>query len=419
MDPLPCDCVIMGGGPAGATAATVLADHGHRVHLLEKTSFPRHHIGESLMPATYWTFRRIGMLEKLARSDFPRKQSVQFINAFGGESQPFYFTDFDPGAPSVTWQVPRPQFDQMMLDNAREHGATVTERARVREVRFAGRRAVGVRAECNGRLLDIPAKVVVDASGQSAVLARQLKLREGDAQLKNASIYTYYRGAARDAGRNAGATIVINTPERDGWFWSIPLPEDITSIGLVARPEVLWAVPGQDPEMVFETAVARCPGLAGRLRAAARVGPVHVTRDFSYRAGRIAGDGWVLIGDAFGFLDPVYSSGVMLALKSGEWAADAIHQGLLADDLSAGRLGAFAPEFVAGMQRIRQLVYAFYDPQFSFAKFIRAHPEYHDHLVRILMGDVFNEQVGTIFEAMRGWVDLPGPIPLQADAQAL
>ncbi len=410
------DCVIIGGGPAGATAATVLAQLGRRVRVLEKGHFPRPHIGESLMPQTYWTFKRIGMLDKLRRTDFPRKQSVQFVSASGNESQPFYFPDFDPGDHSTTWQVSRPEFDKLMLDNARDHGVEVTEGAMVDRVLFEGKRAVGVGAVVDGTAQEITAKVVVDATGQSAILSRQLNLRETDEKLKNASIYAYYKGAQRDSGRNAGATVIIYTPSGNGWFWSIPLPDEVTSIGLVAPPEALWSSEGDDLQAKFEEAIRACPGMASRLANASQIGAVTVTKDFSYRASRLAGDGWVLIGDAFGFLDPIYSSGVMLALKSGELAADAIHEALEADDLSGARLGRFAPQFADGMQTIRQLVHAFYDPNFSFAKFSREYPEQTSHIVRILIGDVFNDEVGKVFEVMRSWIDLPEPIPLQTGA---
>ena len=376
MDDKPLDCVIIGGGPAGATVATLLAQHGRRVRVLEKACFPRPHIGESLMPQTYWTFKRLGMLDKLRRTDFPRKQSVQFISASGGESQPFYFPDFDPGEHSTTWQVPRPEFDKLMLDNARDYGVEVTEDAVVGRVLFEGNRAAGVQAVVDGVAVEIPAKVVIDATGQSAILSRQLKLRETDEKLKNASIYAYFKGAVRDSGPNAGATVIIYSPEGNGWFWSIPLAGDVTSIGLVATPEALWSTEGDDLQAKFQEAIRACPGIASRLANASQIGGVTVTKDFSYRASRMAGDGWVLIGDAFGFLDPIYSSGVMLALKSGELAADAVHDALEADDLSGGRLGRFAPQLTNGMQTIRQLVHAFYDPNFSFAKFSREYPQY-------------------------------------------
>jgi flavin-dependent dehydrogenase len=303
----------------------------------------------------------------------------------------------------------------MMLDNAREKGAEVLEGVRVKEVLFEGTQAVGVRANLSQSggsaaadgVADLRAKVVVDATGICGLLSRQLNVRQGDPQLKNAAIYAYFKNAKRDPGRNAGATLVIHTPDRNGWFWFIPLPDEITSIGVVAPPSYLCTGRGDNPLATLEEEIAGTPAIAGRLASAERVSGAYVTSDFTYRSKQMAGDGWVMVGDAFCFLDPIYSSGVMLALKSGEWAADAIHDALEAGDYSAARLGRQAPLFVHGVQMIRQLVYAFYDRRFSFAAFLRAHPQYHDHLVRILIGDVFNHEVGAIFDVMGDWTDLP------------
>ncbi len=406
------DCLVVGGGPAGATVGTLLADLGHRVLILERARFPRHHIGESLMPQTYPTFKRLGLLEKLKASNFPTKESVQFVSASGKDSHPYYFTDRDPGEWSKTWQVPRDKFDQIMLDNARNHGAEVREGVGVKEVIFDGERAVGVVANAEGAMEEIGAKVVVDATGMNTLLSRQLGLRVADPDLKNGAIYAYYKGAHRDQGRNAGATIIIHTPDRKGWFWSIGLPDDMTSIGVVAPPSYLFTGRGDDPVATLDEEIANCPGVKWRLENAERVSSAHVTSDFSYRATKIAGDGWVLVGDAFAFLDPVYSSGVFLALKSGEMAADAIHAALGAGDTSADALGTFAPELMAGLQNIRQLIYAFYDDAFSFGKFNKEFPQYRDHIVRLLIGDVFSDGVGDVFDELRTWVKLPDPFPV-------
>ncbi|MGD2111464.1 MAG: NAD(P)/FAD-dependent oxidoreductase [Phycisphaerae bacterium] len=406
------ECIVVGGGPAGATVATLLAKAGHQTLVLEKARFPRHHIGESLMPQTYSTFQRLGMIDKLDASKFPRKESVQFVSADGAESTPYYFTDRDPSPWSVTWQVRRDTFDEMMLENARDAGAEIQQNVRVSEVLFDGERATGVTALINSAPRRISAKVVVDASGTTGLLSRQLGIRKPEPALRNGAIYAYYQGAHRDEGRNAGATIIIHTPNREGWFWVIPLPDDVTSIGVVAPPSHLFTGRGDNPLATFEELASLCPGIARRIEGARRISDAYVTSDFSYHASRVAGDGWVLVGDAFGFLDPIYSSGVFLALKSGELAADAIHDALSAGDCSAPRLARFGPELSAGMHLIRQLVYAFYDRSFSFGRFSREFPEYRDHIVRLLIGDVFNNEVGQVFNAMRDWVDLPEPIDL-------
>ena len=364
------------------------------------------------MPQSYWTFKRLGMLPKLKASDFPLKQSVQFVSPSGRDGQPYYFTQRDPNEWSITWQVCRDRFDRMMLENAREHGAEVREGVGVKEVLFNDARAVGVRALCGDETLTIHAKVVIDASGASTLLSRQLGIRRPDPSLKNAAIYAYYKGACRDEGRNAGATLVLHTPDRHGWFWSIPLPDDITSVGVVAPPAYLFTGRGDDPLATLEEEIAQCPGIRRRLAGASRVSQAFVTSDFSYCARQLAGDGWVLIGDAFGFLDPVYSSGVFLALKTGEWAADAVHEALSAGEVTGARLGVFAPGLLRGMHLIRQLIHAFYDPSFSFKEFHKLHPEYRDHIVRILIGDVFNDEVGQVFDVMRQWISLPEPVKL-------
>lgn len=408
------DVIIIGGGPSGATAATILADHGHKVLVLERGKFPRHHIGESLMPNTYWTFKRLGVLDKMKASNFTVKESVQFVSPSGKDSAPFFFPDWDPAEWTYTWQVERARFDQMMLDNAREHGAEVTEQANVREVLFEGDRAVGVRAVIGGTAREIRSKVVVDASGQSGIISRQLKLRYGDEKLKNAAIYSYYKGALRDSGRNAGATLVIATPEPGGWFWFIPLSDGITSIGVVAPPSYLYNGRGDDPGAILDEEIANCPGMARRLENAERVAQIYTTADFSYRSKRCSGDGWILIGDAFGFLDPLYSSGVMLALKSGELGADAVHEALAAGDTSSAKLGTFGPAVAEGMQRIRMLVYAYYDPNFRMGAFVREFPQYKNHITRILIGDVFNDEVAEVFGVMKDRIALPESIALEA-----
>ncbi|MBI5763492.1 MAG: tryptophan 7-halogenase [Planctomycetes bacterium] len=407
------DVIVIGGGPSGSTASTILADYGYSVLQLERTKFPRHHIGESLIPHTYWTLKRIGMLEQMKSSNFVVKESVQFINSTGRESAPFFFPDRDPGEWSYTWQVHRDKFDQMLLDNARKHGVNVVEQATVREVIFEDHRAVGVRVMVGGETKEIRAKVTVDATGQSAMLSRQLNTRYGDEKLKNAVIYSYWKNALRDDGRNAGATLVIALPNTQGWFWFIPLEDNITSIGVVAPPAHLYNGRGDDPGAILEEEIANTPGLARRLVNAERVRPYYTTADFSYRSRRAAGDGWVLVGDAFGFLDPLYSSGVLLALKSAELAADCIHDAFQAQDFSEERLGRYGPKAAEGMHRIRMLVYAYYDPTFRMGKFVSQYPHLKNDVTRVLIGDVFEDDLGELFDTLAKHLTLPESIMLE------
>lgn len=393
------DVVVIGGGPAGSTVSTLIAQQGFHVRLLEREKFPRFHIGESLIPETYWVLKRLNMLEKMKRSVFVKKCSVQFVNQHGKMSEPFYFTDHNPHECSETWQVLRSEFDQMMLNNAREHGVEVHEGVRVREVLFEGDRAVGVRAQHEeGRLEEIPARVVVDASGQSTLIARKFNLLVKDAKLKKGAVWTYWKGAYRDTGRDEGATLVLQTKGKKGWFWYIPLHNDIVSVGIVRSFDDLFAG-NRDHETIYNEELDNCPEAKRRVSMGTRCDRYYATKDYSYRATRCAGDGWVLVGDAFGFLDPLYSSGVLLALKSGQMAADAVVEGLRCGDLSAAQLGKWGPEFSQGMDRMRRLVCEYYDG-FSFGAFVRRYPHYKGHLTDLLIGNLFNDYVGEVFGPM-------------------
>ena len=409
------DVITIGGGPGGAAASTLLAQRGYKVLLLERSRTPRFKIGESLMPATYWTLERMGVLPRLKESHFPKKYSVQFYNKKGKASVPFYFTETDPSESSQTWQVLRSEFDALLLDNAREQGVEIRRGALVKDVLFEGDRAVGVRVELPDEgEKEIRCRVVVDASGQSAIISKKLGLRRHDPDLKKAAYFTHFQGALRDPGIDEGATLVIRTEEAKSWFWYIPLPDDRVSVGVVGGLDYLVAGRPADPQQVFEEEVERCPALQPRLANATQVFPVQATRDFSYRSSRIAGDGWVLVGDAFGFLDPIYSSGVLLALKSGELAADSVHEGLAAGDLSGARLGAHGPRFTAGMEAMRKLVYAFYEQDFSFAKFLSRHPEHRLNIIHLLVGNV-EQDIGDLFDAMSWMVRFPKEEPLLAE----
>jgi flavin-dependent dehydrogenase len=392
------DVVVIGGGPAGATVAALVAKAGRRTLVLERDRFPRYHIGESLIPETFWVLERLGMLPKLRASRFVEKHSVRFVSEQGRLSEPFYFADYKPHESSRTWQVSRAEFDTLMLDNAREHGAEVREGVRVIDVLFEGGRAVGVRAaDEHGREETIRCRVVVDAAGQSGMIQDRLGLREWDPLLKKAAIWTYWKSAVRDTGRDAGSTLVMQTQGKKGWFWYIPLHDDLVSVGVVASFDHLFKErPGKDAETIFFEEVARCPGVQPRIAAAERVGPFRVAKEYSYRSRQVAGDGWVLVGDAFGFLDPLYSSGILLALKSGGLAADAIVAALAADDPSAARLGVWGADYVAGMERMRKLVCAFYDG-LNFGRFVRNHPDRKPLLTDILIGDIFKGDIDALW----------------------
>lgn len=424
------DITVIGGGPAGSTVAALTAQHGYRVLLLERETEPSFKIGESLIPATYWTFKRLGMLEKLRKSHFPQKFSVQFYSRSGKAAKPFYFFQTNPHESAVTWQVLRSEFDQGLLENAAEKGVEVRRGTRVRKVLFEDNAAVGVVVQ-NSRTRGtgprttetetIHSTVIVDSTGQSSLIGRQLDMNATEPNLKMASLFTHFEDAYRDEGIDEGATLIMHTETKDSWFWSIPLPYNRTSIGVVGELDYLLqnrrdANGKLDAQRIFNEELSKCRALKKRLAGAKQLFPIKTTKDFSYRANRIAGNGWVLVGDAFGFLDPVYSTGLFLALKSGEMAADVIVEAFQKNDFSAAQLGSFGPTFVKGMEAFRKLVYAFYTKEFSFARFLSEHPEHQGGIIDILSGDVFRKDVTHIFPDMAQMCALPAEVPLLADS---
>ena len=392
------DCAIIGAGPAGSTAAALIAEQGFSTLLLERDRFPRFHVGESLMPETYWTLRRLGILDQMKQQTFPYKVGVQFVSDSGKESTPFYFDQHDPRECSRTWHVERADFDHMLFKNAAAKGADCRDGSRVLDIQLHGADGASIIYQTDdGAKHDLATRVVIDATGQQAMLANRLGLKEIDARLKKASIWTYYRGAARSEDPDRNTTIILHTNDRSCWFWYIPLSNDIVSVGVVGDHEYLLKDRGR-PEQTFAEELAKCEAVQRRVAGAQRSGDFHVAKEFSYATRQHAGDGWVLVGDAFGFIDPVYSSGVFLALKSGEMAADAVADGLRKGDLSAAQLGRWTRDFKAGIVWIRKLVDAFYTNEFSFGKFMKQHPEHAGNLTNLLIGRVFEDGAGKIFE---------------------
>lgn len=421
------DVIVMGGGPAGSTVASILAREGRKVVLFEKERFPRHHIGESLMTDTYFTFQRMGLLEKLKASPFVRKYSVQFANPEGKESRPFYFFEANHHESAVTWQVTRAQFDLMLIEHAAEQGATVYQESQIKRVLFDGDRAHGVEVRMSdGSHQQFYAPVVVDATGQTAMLSNKFGWRVRDPRLKKAVLYSYFKGAHREPDLNGGATLVLRTPKgSNGWFWYIPLENDITSVGVVADPEYLVQGRGQDLARIFYEEIEKVESCRRRVAGAVRTDKIYSIIDYSYRSRNFAGDGFILIGDAYGFLDPIYSSGVLLALKMAELAADSIHDAFNNNDFTGARLGQFQGKLDRGIESMRKLVYAFYNEGFSFAQFLQENPDQRVNIINLLMGDVFKEGVDDIFGPMGEFAYIPPPLyeqfetpPVETDESA-
>jgi len=411
------DAIVVGGGPAGSAAATVLAMHGRRVVVIEKEKFPRYHIGESLIPYTYFPLKRLGVIGRMRKSVYPKKYSVQFVSMDGLASHPFYFFQHLDHPASQTWQVVRGDFDLMLLNNARDKGAEVLEETRVVELlRDSVNTVIGVRAETKkGRALEFHAPVTIDASGREGFSLARNRWRVPDPKLDRVALWTYYRGAVRDPGKDEGATTIAFLPDK-GWFWYIPLPDDVVSVGAVAQSDYLFR-DTRKLEAIFEREVGRNKWIEQHLAPGKRIrapgssdGPFYLTREWSYRSRHCGADGLVLAGDVLTFLDPVFSSGVFFALKGGELAADAVHAALAAGDVSARRFREYGETMSRGIESMRRLVHAFYDPEFSMRQFVTRYPPLRGDVTDCIIGNVFRDFT-RLFKAVGEFARLPAAMP--------
>ena len=355
------DVAVIGGGPAGSTAAAMLRQFGRTVVQFEKTPHPRFHIGESLLPFTLGLFKKTGALPVLQAAGFVPKWGGRFQTADDKLGHTFYFADaFFPEFPGA-WQVLRSKFDHLLLEHSRSCGTDVRENHTVRDVAFDADGVTLQVKDATGTPYGLRARYLADATGRDAFLATKLSLKRPDAALRKVAIFAHFKNARRDTGRDAGNTISFLI--RGGWIWWIPLADDITSIGVVVDGEVFKRA-GMAPEEYFSFVMSRVPALTERLQHAARLAEVHVTSDFSYSTTALAGDRWLLLGDAGFFLDPIFSSGVHLAVTSGIAAAEAMHQSL-ANPAQARRFFAGYTRLMRYNQRLyRRFIYGWYEPGF-------------------------------------------------------
>ncbi len=405
------DVIIIGGGPAGAAAGALLAEKGRRVLILEKEKFPRYHIGESMMPFCWFTLNRLGLVGEMERIAYTKKYSMQFVTQDGRQSQPFYFFQHYDHPSSTTWQVERADFDLMLLNNARAKGAEVREETAVKRViKDDGGRVIGVEAVgADGEAWQILAPMTIDCSGREQVATAREGWRVKDAQLNKMAVWTYFRGAKRDPGIDEGNTTVAYVGGR-GWFWYIPLKNDVVSVGIVAEKDYLFSE-SKDPAEIMCREIGRNEWIKDHLSTGKQFGEYWVTSEFSYRSKYCAADGLLLAGDAFAFLDPVFSSGVFLALKSGEMAADAVDAALAAGDTSGARFDDYGRQLCTAIENMRKLVYAFYDPGFSFGRMLKAYPQHRGRLTDSLIGDLFERDFTELYAAMSEFAALPAELP--------
>ncbi|MBV1795600.1 NAD(P)/FAD-dependent oxidoreductase [Siccirubricoccus sp. G192] len=389
-DPNSPDVAIIGGGPAGSTAAAMLAMAGRRVTLLEKSAHPRFHIGESLLPRNLDILERLGVLEEV-RGIGVHKPGAEFVSDRTGRSAAFPFAKALNRSRTHAWQVKRSEFDTLLFANARRRGATMLENTRVTDIRFGavGERPTVLARDAAGAVLELRPRYLLDASGRDTFLAGRMRVKDSNKYNNTAATYAHFRGVERRGGELDGY-ISIHLAE-DGWFWLIPLPGDIMSIGFVGNQSAWKGRKGSAAEL-FLARIAGSPTVAARSRGAEIVSEVYSTGNYSYRARQGHGDGYLMIGDAYGFVDPMFSTGVLMAMTSGELGAAAADAWL--DDPARGRRLAARTnrELARSMERISWLIYRVNDPVMrSLFMAPRNTLWMRDGIINMLAGNLYGE----------------------------
>jgi FADH2-dependent halogenase len=368
-----CDVIVVGGGPAGSAAAAWMARAGRAVILFERDRFPRFHIGESLLASVNDAFAAIGADGLVREARFPEKWGATFMSADGRIERHADFAIASGVRAPQTWQVPRARFDELLLRHAAASGADVLERHRVVDLSFEGDGVTALVQGDESRPRKVRAQAVIDASGRGLLLSRKFGLRVDEPRLANIAVFSHYSGVLRQPGRRAGDIRIVARDDL-GWFWLIPISDDLTSVGAVLPRTAIRALRTLEHETLLERLIAETPVVKDLLANARRDWPVRVEKDFSFGSRAYAGDRWVLAGDAGSFLDPVFSTGVAIALESGVEAAQAVADGLAAGDLSARQFLRFERRQRRRYASFRRFVLGFYTHEFRDLLFAEEPP---------------------------------------------
>lgn len=413
------DVIVIGGGPAGSTAATFLAQQGFDVTLLERERFPRFQIGESLLPYSNDFFARLGVEDLLDRGSYVPKYGAAFVTGDGSLQFRFRFDERLRDPYRSSFQVTRSEFDHMLLLNAERHGVTVRQETAVASVDLSNRDRAIVKTVAGEEL---ETRFVLDASGNRSVLGSRIGNRLDVPSLRKVAFFAHFRNVPRAEGRDGGnITIVVL---RNGWFWMIPVTEETMSVGLVTDRDHYLSC-GLEPEELLTKTIEGAPWIAEKMKDAERVSQVYARRDFSFRMRTLAGPNFALIGDAAGFLDPIFSTGVFMAMKSADFASDAVGERLRSGSMK--KLKKYEREFGRGLDRYLRFIQHFYRREF-LEVFLQPSDRWglFDVIVGVLAGNIFatrnNRLKLAIFFALvklqkwRGvvaprieWESLPGP----------
>lgn len=400
------DVAIIGGGPAGSTAAAYLARAGLKVTLFERAVHPRPHVGESLVPSTTRVFKEIGFLETMEAEGFPRKYGAawhpsadkrgEFCIEFKEIPQQGVDQDY-------TYHVDRGRFDLLLLKHAQSLGAAVHQGVSVQEVLFDGSRASGVRVEVAGNSVCVDARVVVDASGRNTLLANQLRTKQPDPIFNQYAVHSWFENVGAVNRETAQYIHIFFLPQKRAWVWQIPITDRITSVGVVAERETFkQAKLGSEP--YFLRHVHSHPELSETMRDARRVREYSTEADYSYRVSKLTGDGFLVIGDAGRFVDPIFSSGVSVAMTGAKLASEQIIQGMQRGDLSASSFEPYEARVRSGVEVWYEFIRLYYKVLPFFTHFLQS-PNYRHEILKLLQGEVYDRSEVQVLRKIRSFVE--------------
>ena len=391
------DFAVAGGGPAGSSSAISLRQRGHSVVLFERDTFPRFHIGESLLSTANDAFAALGVAKQIEAASFPEKWGARLFTHDGQSGRYVDFTCVREVTRPQTYQVCREEFDRILLERAREVGVEVREACNVITCEFAPDAAVlQVASRADAATERVRVRALVDATGRGGLLARKFNLRTEEPLLANIAIYSHYTKIPRLEGPRPDDIRLIARNDA-GWFWLIPISKELTSVGVVLPKALYRRLANGSPEETLNNTIADTPIVAELMREARREWPVRVEKDFSYSASAYAGDRWILAGDAGSFLDPVFSTGVSIAMESGIEAAAELHRALPRNDFSAASFAAFSRRQRKRFETFRRFVVGFYTPQFRDVFFSPEPPTLIFRSVATMLAGKWNASLWTRF----------------------
>jgi len=382
-----CDVLVVGGGPAGSTIAALLSERGYHVVLVEKEKHPRFHIGESLLPLNVPLFDRLGVRDEIERIGM-RKHGAEFVSPYHGKTVKFDFANaWDKEFP-YAYQVRRSEFDYVLLKNAVAKGAKVIEECRISDVEFLPEGgAVATGKDGGDQIRTWRTRFFVDATGRDTLLANRLAIKKRNPKHNSAAMFGHFTGAYRPSGKEAGNIVLFWFDH--GWFWFIPLADGTTSIGAVCWRYYMKSRK-TDPTTFFADTIKMCPQIADRLKGATLVTPVWSTGNYSYRAEKMTGQSYIMLGDAFAFIDPVFSTGVYLAMNSALLGAEAVDTCLRQPHKAARALRRFDSEVRRGLDTFSWYIYRVTTPALrNLLMKPRNYFRVEDALLSLLAGDIF------------------------------